>query len=283
MRGGAPRARAGAWAESIARDWLDAITDRRCPGCGGPIDRGDAVCPACDAAVGRLGATLCLRCLRGDPSCGDAGARAGGCPRHGSSRLLLAGPAYDRPLDAIVRAFKYEGESHLASWLASLVPSVPATLGRSTPGEPDASFLREALLVPAALDPARRATRGFDQSLLLAIALGRWWGVPVAPVLERTREAPPQAHLAPDARRANLEGAYRIRAGDASLLRGRPILLVDDVATTGATLLAAADALEAGRPGWILALAVAHGGVTGEPSEGAQSTANATVAAPGGV
>jgi ComF family protein len=285
MRGGVrgsaawARARAG----SLALDWLDAITDRRCPGCGGPIGREEAVCSACDAAVGRLGATLCLRCLRGDAPSHVSRADAAGCPRHGSSRLLLAGPAYERPLDAIVRAFKYDGEAHLASWLASLVPSVPATIAGSAPGVPDASFLREALLVPAALDPARRATRGFDQALLLAGALGRWWGVPVAPVLERTREAPPQAHLAPDERRANLEGAYRIRAGDASLLRGRPILLVDDVATTGATLLAAADALEEGHPGWILALAVTHGGASGEPPEGAQSTANAKVAAPGGV
>ncbi|HET9952131.1 MAG TPA: phosphoribosyltransferase family protein [Candidatus Eisenbacteria bacterium] len=270
-------------AEAFARDWLDAITDRRCPGCGGGIAREEFVCAACDGEVGRLGATLCLRCLRGDDPVSDGDAAGGGCPRHGSSRLLLAGPAYERPLDAIIRAFKYEGESHLAPWLASLVPSIPATFSPfpSPDSGPPAAFLREALLVPAALDPARRASRGFDQALLLAESLGRWWGVPVAALLERTREAPPQAHLAPDRRRVNVEGAYRIRAGDASLLRGRPILLVDDVATTGATLLAAADALESGRPGWILALSVSHGGASGDPGEGAQSTANAKVAAPG--
>jgi len=273
------RARAGVF----ARDWLDAITDRRCPGCGEEVGREELVCAACDAAVGRLGATLCLRCLRGDEPSSVGAAISGGCPRHGSSRLLLSGPAYERPLDAIIRAFKYEGESHLAPWLASLVPSIPETLSSSARSEAQPAFLREAILVPAALDPARRASRGFDQALLLAESLGRWWGVPVRPVLERTREAPPQAHLDPDRRRVNLEGVYRIRAGDASLLRGRPILLVDDVATTGATLLAAADALETGRPGWILALTVAHGGAPGDPVEGSQSTAKAKVAAPGGV
>ena len=275
---------AAAWARrgaaAVAGDWLDAITDRRCPGCRGPIGREEFVCSACDAAVGRLGTMLCLRCLRGDAASRDLGSGAAGCPRHGSSRLLLAGPAYEKPLDAIVRAFKYEGESRLAPWLASLVPSVPATLSPPQPAEHAASVLREALLVPAALDPARRAERGFDQALLLSEALGRWWGVPVEPLLERTREAPPQAHLAPDRRRRNLEGAYRVRAGKTALLRGRPVLLMDDVATTGATLLAAADALESGRPGWILGLVIAHGGAARDPADEAQSTANAAVAAP---
>jgi ComF family protein len=259
------------WMEESAADLLDAVTDRRCAGCRGPVERRRLVCAACDAAIGRLGTVLCLRCLHGDEegsASRDPVPGEGACPRHGLSRLLLAGPAYEAPLDAIVRAFKYEGHSQLAPWIASLVPTPPALRE---------SFGREALLVPVPLHPARRASRGFDQAQLLAECLGKWWGMPVADILERRRETKPQARLDSVSRRANLDGAFRVRAVAGALARDRPLLLVDDVATTGATLLSAARALEQASPSWILSLSAAHGG---DP-EGAQSTAHAKVAAPG--
>jgi len=259
--------------EESAADLLDAVTDRRCAGCRGPAERRQLVCAGCDAAIGRLGTVLCLRCLHGGGEGDTAQAAApgeGACPRHGSDRLLLAGPAYEAPLDAIVRAFKYEGHSHLAPWIASLVPIPPALR------EP---FGREALLVPVPLHPARRASRGFDQAQLLAECLGCWWGVPVETLLERRRETRPQARLDSTARRGNLDGAFRLRRSAEALARGRPLLLVDDVSTTGATLLSAARTLEQASPSWILSLTAAHGG---DP-EGAQSMAHAKVAAPEGV
>ena len=261
------------FATDAAVDLLDAVTDQRCAGCRGPAERRRPVCDACDAAIGRLGSVLCLRCLHGgdaEESPPRASRGEGACPRHGSSRLVLAGPAYESPLDTVIRAFKYEGNSHLAAWVASLVPPPPGLRE---------SFGREALLVPVPLHPARRASRGYDQAQLLAECLGRWWGVPVAPLLERRRETTPQARLDSAARRGNLEGAFRLRPGAEALARGRPLLLVDDVVTTGATLLAAARVAEGAGPSWILALSAAHGG---DP-EGAQSSAHAKVAAPGGV
>ncbi len=257
-------------AADSATDLLDAVTDRRCPGCRGSVERRQLVCVACDAAIGRLGSVLCLRCLHGGSEgegAESAPMRGGACPRHGSDRLVLAGPAYEPPLDAIVRAFKYEGHAHLAPWVASLVPAPPSL---------DGSFGREALLVPVPLHPARRASRGFDQAQLLAECLGRWWGIPVAPLLERRRETRPQARLDSEARRGNLDGAFHLGPRAERLARGRPLLLVDDVATTGATLLSAARVLEAAAPSWILALSAAHGG---DP-DAAQSTSQAKVAAP---
>lgn len=256
-----------------AEDLLDAVTDRRCAGCRGPAERRRPVCDACDAAIGRLGSVLCLRCLHGAEALDAPPLRASGegaCARHGSSRLVLAGPAYEPPLDAIVRAFKYEGNAHLAPWIASLIPPPPALRE---------SFGREAILVPVPLHPARRASRGYDQAQLLAESLGRWWGIPVVSLLERGRETKPQARLDSAARRDNLAGAFRVRREAESLARGRPLLLVDDVVTTGTTLLAAAQIAEEAGPAWILTLAASHGGVP----EGAQSSAHAKVAAPGGV
>jgi ComF family protein len=246
---GALRA-AGRLARDLGVDLIDVALDRRCPGCGGSIARHLDVCEACDAAIPRAGIVLCLRCLRGDAAGGDP---PGACPLHGSSRLLLAGPAFEPPLDRIVHAFKYEGASRLASWLASLVPELPGALSR------------EAVLVPVPLHPAKRAARGFDQTALLADVLSRCWGVPAVAVLARTVDTSPQVRLDPAARRRNLTGAFRLLAP--ALITRRPVLLLDDVATTGSTLLAAADAVLGAGPSLVLGLATAHGGHPAGPSD----------------
>ena len=187
----------------------------------------------------------------------DRPATPGACPQHGSRRLLLAGPAYEPPLDRIVRAFKYEGAHRLAGWVASLLPEPPLDVG---------ALARESVLVPASLHPARRSERGFDQALLLAEAASSRWGIPVVAALSRTRNHEPQARLDGARRRENMRGAFRVLAP--GLVRGRPVLLVDDVATTGSTLLEAAATLEAAGAVWVLALTAAHGGPDDPPKTG---------------
>jgi predicted amidophosphoribosyltransferase len=143
----------------------------------------------------------------------------------------------------IVHALKYEGAIELAPWLgAHLAAAARRGLG---------SDLRGAALVPVPLHVSRLRERGFNQSLLLAREVGLRLGVPVfEAVLERRRPTRPQAQLPPEERHANVAEAF---ARCSPLPAGSGLLiLVDDVATTGATLSAAARAL--GAPAVALAL-----------------------------
>jgi predicted amidophosphoribosyltransferase len=148
---------------------------------------------------------------------------------------------------AAVHALKYRGLPRIASDLAAvLVRRIP----RPAPG---------AQLVPIPLGPARLKRRGYNQSEVLARALGRQWRLVVKPqLLVRVRDTPTQTALTPAARLANVAGAFALRIGDCGLRiegeTGRqsairnpqsPIVLVDDVFTTGATLAEAARVLGA--------------------------------------
>ncbi|MFB3111299.1 MAG: ComF family protein, partial [Gemmatimonadales bacterium] len=108
-------------------------------------------------------------------------------------------------------------------------------------------------LVPIPVGPRRLRKRGYNQSEIIAHSLGRLWHMPVATsVLQSARETKTQTALTPEARLANVAGAFA--ATEAPTLIRAPgsrvhqAILVDDVLTTGATLDAAASALASA--GW---------------------------------
>jgi ComF family protein len=126
----------------------------------------------------------------------------------------------------LMHQFKYHGWRRLAErFAAAMVPLMDHV-------HPDAD------LVPVPLAARRWRQRGYNQAAELASALGRRTGRAVAVWrIGRQRETATQTRLATAQRRANLAGAFAARAAE------RPVVLVDDVFTTGATLLSAASAL----------------------------------------
>lgn len=93
-------------------------------------------------------------------------------------------------------------------------------------------------------NPSTLRKRGYDQAQLLAEALSEMLDIPWVQALEKTRETQPMHGLKPDARRANVLGAYRVCC-QADLLLGKRVLLVDDILTTGSTLSECARMLKA--------------------------------------
>jgi ComF family protein len=107
---------------------------------------------------------------------------------------------------------------------------------------PRARDLAAPVVVPVPLHPARLAERGFNQASLLATRVARLLGAPFWPsALTRIRDTPCQATLRRGARHASVQGAFMAR--EPEHISGRSILLVDDFATSGATLDACAAAL----------------------------------------
>lgn len=113
------------------------------------------------------------------------------------------------------------------------------------------------VLVPVPLHWLRRWQRGYNQSAALCRGLATRLGLPYQTSwLRRVRNTPRQTSQSPAARKVNMRGAFRSRAG--APLHGRTILLVDDVMTTGATASEAARALRAGGAGRVIVAVLAR-------------------------
>ena len=190
------------------------------------------------AQINEIHPPLCERCglpLEASGGGGPAPARCSRCRQLPAEwQGLLAYAFHDGPLREAIHQFKYEDQRCLAPLLGGLMAN---GWGRLAPGgwQPD-------VVVPVPLHPSRQRQRGYNQAALLARELGAYLGCPVIEgTLVRVKATAPQVGLGPRERRANVQGAFCCRDGH---LRGKKILLVDDVYTTGSTLESACLAMK---------------------------------------
>ena len=199
----------------VCRDCIAGVSEQ-----AGPL------CPRCGENLGyesarfaaSLGATQCAACRLAPPEFARA----------------VASATYDAQIRELLHLLKFLGQRAIASHvLGARLAQAILTL------EPEAA--RDLLVVPVPLFAARQRDRGFNQAELLARAAVRelrkqrpQWKLTLAPAaLQRTKDTRPLFALTPDERRTRLRSAFA--APQPETLRGREVLLIDDILTTGAT------------------------------------------------
>ena len=155
---------------------------------------------------------------------------------------------YEGVVKSAILALKFQGCFHRADRLAAYLAR---TIAHHLEGEFDT-----VTYVP--IHFLRHVHRGFDQTKLIAEAAADIWEVKLLKTLRKTRNNRPQSSVKdPEARRKNVQNAYT--AVNTEAFRGKRLLLIDDVVTTGSTLTACADELLAAGAASVVCAALAGG------------------------
>jgi ComF family protein len=213
---------------------LDQLYPPVCLHCEAPVAAADALCARCFRQLRPITAPHCP--VLGTPFDVALG------PDAVSAEALADPPPFRRARSAVlyndvarklVSRLKYGDRPELARFCAKLMAAAGGDLWAEHP-----------VLLPVPLHPSRQLTRRYNQSAELARALGRLTGLPVEPLLvSRTRPTRRQVGLSADARQRNVAGAFTARPDALGRAAGRPVVVVDDVMTTGATVKAVTRAL----------------------------------------
>jgi ComF family protein len=220
--------RLGAWLCAGCLDEIEVILPPICHRCGSPLHDHEGTSNLAE----KSGLFRCDRC------------RTQTSPLDGRCAYAF----HAGPLREAIHQLKYEDLRALAVPLGRLMARGWDRL-RPPNGNVD-------VIVPIPLHPTRQRQRGYNQAALLARELGSALGLVVAEdVLIRIKATAPQVELDAAGRRANVRNAFRTVDGR---LAGKRVLIVDDVATTGSTLEAAADALRDGKASYVWAYTLAR-------------------------
>lgn len=222
--------------------FLDILAPRVCVGCR---SEGSWCCTSCVATMTREPNVTCLGCLR-------VSLNGATCDRCRSELKLdsvtAVAPYTDSIIQRLIHLVKYAPARDVASAFGTILARVqfPREVVDTTP-----------IIVPVPLHWRREMERGFNQSRILAGVVADAVSGRVVDALVRTRRTNPQVELVHEQRGVNVEGAFACR--EPHKVRGRSVLLVDDVVTTGATMGESARALRAAGARSVHGFALARG------------------------
>jgi ComF family protein len=216
----------------VVQRLLDVLLPPACPGCG---SEGQIICGPCRKSLVRR---------QDEP----AGVPIGLPSRQPAGIVQLEWcAAYNGPARACLHALKYDGERRLVEPLAEIMAArwMRAGIGGD-------------VLVPVPVHAARRRQRGFDQAELLALGIGRKLALPVVGAVARASKTTAQHALGKTARATNVGHAFAAHPVLGASIRGKWVVLVDDLITTGATVAGCASVLYDSGAAAVSALALAR-------------------------
>jgi len=158
---------------------------------------------------------------------------AGFVPIGRATGLFFYAP--DTPISQMVQDVKYRGYSSLAVTLGEMMAEELA----------GTDFFRDVdFLVPIPITLFKRMRRGYNQTELIAHGVGNILGIPVVKALKAVRGHPTQTGLSHTERSKNVEGVFAV--SDTQALAGKHLMIIDDICTTGSTIVSAARVLLSG-------------------------------------
>ncbi len=206
---------------------LDLLLPPLCLSCCEPVGVNQALCPECWKKIRFISSPHCAVCGAPFDVPVEESTRCGEClahpPEYEKARSAMI---YDDASRRLVLSFKHHDRLHPVPAMAMWMQRAGAELWEET-----------GVLVPVPLHRWRLFRRRYNQSALLALQLGRLTGKPVAvDVIKRVRATPIQGRMNREQRRKNVAGAFRLTPRRVMAIRGKNVLLIDDVLTTGATV-----------------------------------------------
>lgn len=231
----------------IGRAVLDGVLPPRCLACGDVVADPDTLCGPCWSSMTFFAPPWCAICgLPFEHPMGQDAVCAACARQRPNWDRARAALRYDKHSRRLVLSLKHGDRTHTARALGRWMRRTGAEILDGAD-----------LLAPVPLHWTRLFARRFNQAGLLAHAIHAAGGPPVAPDwLIRQRRTPSQGRLGPLARARNVRGAFALRRGRS--VKGKRVVLVDDVLTTGATVEECARVLRRAGAEWVGVLTLAR-------------------------
>lgn len=226
--------------------FLHIFFPRTCFCCGRDIPRKNSalLCHDCTKKLEPLQGLVCVRC--GLPL-KSGGAHCFNCRGSKAAKYkcsyIRSALCFNEPSRALVHAFKYEKYVCAAKFFA---PLMYKTFKENPP------YFEAELMAPVPIHKSRMRKRGFNQARLLAEELSKYNHIPAEDILLRVNKTKSQTSLNREERKENIKDAFKLKPGVS--VKGKAVILIDDVCTTGATLEECARVLKKAGAREVLAL-----------------------------